>query len=73
MTKRIRSYDIRVKRQGSCLPDEPLHGWGSDGEPPPEWTRIQREPDVEWAQLYHASQRSKRADKRKILQTYTRQ
>lgn len=70
--KKTRGYDIRIQRDGSNCPREPLHVWGLQGKLPKEWEQIKQAPDVQKAVIFYSSQRHRRVDKRQVLATYTR-
>jgi hypothetical protein len=71
MTQLVRGYYIRVDRGN--WQTELRHGWGIGDELPHEWNEVKADPAVEAAQVFSSTQRNRRADKRKILDTYSRE
>lgn len=71
--KVMRSYEISVRKVGEILPSEYHSAYAPDGELPEEWEAIQERPDVDHAEIYTASQRRFRADKRNLSGRYERE
>jgi len=68
-----RGYDIRTRQVGEILPSGYQHAWAPAGQLPPEWEETKNNLDVVEAQIYYSTQRSKRADHRQIIDSFSRQ
>jgi hypothetical protein len=72
--KSVRGYDMKVRRADSSGPldYEVQHALSSPGELPEEWEGLKQDETVQEAEIYYSSQRTKRADRRSILDRFIR-
>jgi hypothetical protein len=64
--KLVKGYEMRYRVEGERWTQR-KHGWGVDGELPPEWEETKTEPEVTEAVIYPAYQRHWKPDKRRII------
>ncbi len=72
MTRVQKGYYIHKKSNGELLGDL-QHAWGINDELPTAWQDVQQDPEIAEAHIFSSTQRNRRADKRKILDRFSRQ
>jgi hypothetical protein len=70
----VRGYDMRIRRtDASHTSDYQInHAWAPKGQLPTEWEDAKNNPENAFGQIYYGTERRKRADKRSILDTFSR-
>jgi len=69
----VKGFDIRIQRVGSSWMNEQAHAWAPAGALPAEWTALTNDPTVVSAVLFPSTQRTWRADRRKLVASFTRE
>lgn len=68
----VRGYDIRIKAETGLTADI-LHAWAPAGTLPSEWEAVKARADVAEAEIYYSTQRTRRADRRQVLDSFSRE
>jgi hypothetical protein len=70
MTRTLRGFGFTTHKVGEPpYRTENGHAWSEQGTLPQEWEQIKQDPSIDTARLYTSTQASRRADKRRILDT----
>jgi hypothetical protein len=70
--KVVRGYTIRAQHDGDYFKSDVSRAWSPAGELPQEWQGVQQDETVVSAEIFYTTQWNRRADKRKILDSYHR-
>jgi hypothetical protein len=74
MTKVVKGYVVQLRRAGQeSIHRDELHIWGEPDQLPAEWEEVKNDETVEYAEIMNSSQRRVRAEKRKLLDRFSRE
>jgi hypothetical protein len=68
-----RYFHIRSQKDGDGWMRNKASGIGIDGQLPEEWDQVQQDPEVQKAVIFPSSQRTRRADRRRLSGQYERE